>query len=155
MSAKICLNCRGLGEANELFKKIESNTHLNNFNLFASLKEKINNGFKNKKVLLITLDSLSLDNQYVFPYLGILYLISIGIQTGIRSEYFDLYCSVFYPYKGTVIGYVARLPEEKTMLLSGRYSDNRGNRIQTHLVEGSIGSLASFKMSDKTFCPEV
>lgn len=63
--------------------------HLSNSNLIVSLKEKINNGFKNKKVLLTTLDSPFLDNQYVFPYLGILYLISVGIQAGMRPKYID------------------------------------------------------------------
>jgi len=128
------------------------------------------------------------------------------------SSFFDFDCSGFFPYKGTVIGDVARLPEGKTMivnrqkvdrtffkirakddlswskiddgsygaykkkrgvsdivtesydwkegkvllsakrikelkekaiLLSGRYSDSMGNRIQTPLIEGSIGSRAS------------
>lgn len=34
----------------------------------------------NKKILLATLDSPFLDDQYVFPYLGVLYLMSVGIR---------------------------------------------------------------------------
>ena len=35
---------------------------------------------KDKKILLITLDSSFMDDSYVFPYLGVLYLMSVGIS---------------------------------------------------------------------------
>ena len=53
------------------------------------LKQKIKTGFKNKKVLLTTLSSPFLDNQYVFPYLGILYLVSVADGIGMRAKYIN------------------------------------------------------------------
>ncbi len=52
--------------------------------------EMFNGGFKNKKILISTMDSPFLDNQYVFPYLGILYLVSVAIKNGMRTKYIDL-----------------------------------------------------------------
>lgn len=43
----------------------------------------------NKKILLTTLGSSFLDDQYVFPYLGILYLMSVGIRAGANINYTD------------------------------------------------------------------
>ena len=57
-------------------------------NTYAILK-KIGTGLKYKKMLLTTLDSPFLDNQYVFPYLGILYLVSIATKIGMRAKYIN------------------------------------------------------------------
>ena len=51
------------------------------------LKQKIEAGFRDKKVLLTTLRSPFLDSQYVFPYLGILYLLAVAEKTGMRIKY--------------------------------------------------------------------
>ncbi len=51
------------------------------------LKQKINVGFRDKKVLLTTLRSPFLDSQYVFPYLGILYLLAVAEKIGMRIKY--------------------------------------------------------------------
>jgi radical SAM superfamily enzyme YgiQ (UPF0313 family) len=53
------------------------------------LKEKVGEGYKQKKVLLVALDSPFLDNQYVFPYLGILYLLSVAKSVGMKSQFVD------------------------------------------------------------------
>lgn len=53
------------------------------------LIKKIHNGFKNKKVLLTSLDSPFLDSQYVFPYLGILYLAAVAADVGMRVRYIN------------------------------------------------------------------
>ena len=42
-----------------------------------------------RRILLATLDSPFLDDQYVFPYLGILYLMSVGIKAGAVIRYTD------------------------------------------------------------------
>lgn len=44
---------------------------------------------KDKKILLITLDSSFMDDSYVFPYLGVLYLMSVGIRAGADITYTD------------------------------------------------------------------
>ena len=44
---------------------------------------------ENKTILLTTLDSPFLDDQYVFPYLGILYLMSVGVRAGAKVYYTD------------------------------------------------------------------
>lgn len=49
--------------------------------------KKFKDGFLNKKSLLVTLDSPFLDNQFVFPYLGILYLVSVARARGLRTRY--------------------------------------------------------------------
>ena len=45
--------------------------------------------YKQKKILLIALDSPFLDNEYVFPYLGILYLVSVAAKNGMRPKFVD------------------------------------------------------------------
>lgn len=52
------------------------------------LKQIINTGFRDKKILLTTLCSPFLDSQYVFPYLGILYLLAVARKNGMRIKYF-------------------------------------------------------------------
>lgn len=47
----------------------------------------LKNGFINKKVLLATMDSPFLDNNLVFPYLGILHLAAIADNLGINVNY--------------------------------------------------------------------
>ena len=49
----------------------------------------LKNGFTNKRVLLLTLDSLFLDNSLVFPYLGILYLIAVAKKAGFKIHYIN------------------------------------------------------------------
>jgi len=44
-------------------------------------------GFMDKRVLVLTLDSLFLDNSLVFPYLGILYLIAVAKRAGFNIYY--------------------------------------------------------------------
>ena len=44
---------------------------------------------KDKKILLITLDSSFMDDSFVFPYLGVLYLMSVGIRAGADISYTD------------------------------------------------------------------
>lgn len=51
------------------------------------LKKKIEAGFMDKKVLLTTLRSPFLDSQYVFPYLGVLYLLAVAEKIGMRIKY--------------------------------------------------------------------
>lgn len=43
----------------------------------------------NKKILLVTLESPFLDDQYVFPYLGILYLMSVAKSVGADVSFTD------------------------------------------------------------------
>jgi anaerobic magnesium-protoporphyrin IX monomethyl ester cyclase len=57
--------------------------------VYSVFKDKIGYGLKNRKVLLTTLDSPFLDNAYVFPYLGILYLVSTAVKLGMRAKYVD------------------------------------------------------------------
>jgi len=54
-----------------------------------SVFKKIGAGLQNKKILLTTLDSPFLDNQYVFPYLGILYLVSTAVEAGLSVKFID------------------------------------------------------------------
>ena len=61
----------------------------NGNDLYSVLKDKIGAGFKNKKILLTTLDSAFLDNQYVFPYLGVLYLASVAAEIGMKVRFID------------------------------------------------------------------
>lgn len=62
---------------------------------FSKHKELINEFFSNfstkrpNKILLLTLDSPFLDNKNVFPYLGILYLLSVAKNEGLRVKYLD------------------------------------------------------------------
>lgn len=44
---------------------------------------------KGKKILLTTLDSSFMDDSYVFPYLGILYLMSVARRVGADVSYTD------------------------------------------------------------------
>jgi radical SAM superfamily enzyme YgiQ (UPF0313 family) len=44
---------------------------------------------KDKKVLLATLDSSFMDDSYVFPYLGVLYLMSVAKRAGADVSYTD------------------------------------------------------------------
>ncbi len=46
------------------------------------MKINTNNTLKGKRTLLATLDSPFLDDQYVFPYLGVLYLVAVGQRVG-------------------------------------------------------------------------
>lgn len=55
------------------------------------------------KILLTTLDSSFLDNQYVFPYLGVLYLMSIAHKVGADvtlTDQFDIEQAGFYDVVG-------------------------------------------------------
>jgi anaerobic magnesium-protoporphyrin IX monomethyl ester cyclase len=57
------------------------------------MKINTDNSLKDKKVLLITLDSPFLDDQFVFPYLGILYLIGVADKLGadvLFTDHFDI-----------------------------------------------------------------
>ena len=54
-----------------------------------AILRKIGSGLRNKKILLTTLDSSFLDDQYVFPYLGILYLMSVAVRAGVKVHYTD------------------------------------------------------------------
>jgi len=47
------------------------------------------NNLLNKKILLTTLESPFLDDQYVFPYLGVLYLMSIAHKVGADVTFTD------------------------------------------------------------------
>ena len=58
-------------------------------NTLALIKTIIGNGLKNRKILLVTLDSPFLDSQFVFPYLGVLYLLAVADGMGLRIRYFD------------------------------------------------------------------
>jgi hypothetical protein len=60
-----------------------------NFDLKATLKEKLANGLQHKKILITSLDSPFLDSQYVFPYLGILYLVAVAANIGMRIKYIN------------------------------------------------------------------
>jgi len=53
------------------------------------IKARIGNGLKNRKILLVTLDSPFLDSQFVFPYLGVLYLLAVADNQGLKIKYFD------------------------------------------------------------------
>lgn len=66
-------------------------------NLLTHLEEKVKNGYRDKKILLTTLDSLFLDNQHVFPYLGVLYLVSVAKQIGMRPKFIDQNRNRFTP----------------------------------------------------------
>lgn len=44
---------------------------------------------KDKKILLITLDSSFMDDSYVFPYLGVLYLVAVANRVGADVSYTD------------------------------------------------------------------
>ncbi len=57
--------------------------------MLSVLKGKIQTGLRNKKILLTSLDSPFLDSQYVFPYLGILYLLSVAADIGMRVRYIN------------------------------------------------------------------
>lgn len=56
---------------------------------FGIIKEKICPGWKNKKIILTTLGSPFMDNQYVFPSLGILYLVSVAKSVGMKVKFID------------------------------------------------------------------
>ena len=51
------------------------------------LTDRLPGGLRNKKTLLLTLDSPFLDSAYVFPYLGILYLLSVARACGVPVVY--------------------------------------------------------------------
>lgn len=53
------------------------------------VKAKIGNGIGGRKILLVTLDSPFMDSQFVFPYLGVLYLLAVADQKGFKVKYFD------------------------------------------------------------------
>ena len=53
------------------------------------LTDRIGCGLQDKKTLLVTLDSPFLDSAYVFPYLGILYLLSVARSYGLPVRYLD------------------------------------------------------------------
>jgi radical SAM superfamily enzyme YgiQ (UPF0313 family) len=53
------------------------------------IKNKIGNGWRHKRVLLTTLGSPFMDNQFVFPSLGILYLVSVAEKIGMRPKFVD------------------------------------------------------------------
>ncbi len=47
----------------------------------------LGNGLKEKRTLLLTLESPFLDSAHVFPYLGILYLLSVAKAAGLPIQY--------------------------------------------------------------------
>lgn len=50
-------------------------------------ERKLGHGLKDKKTLLVTLDSPFLDSPHVFPYLGILYLLAVAREAGMTVRY--------------------------------------------------------------------
>jgi len=69
----------------------------------------------NKKILLVTLDSPFLDDQYVFPYLGILYLMSVAKRVGAQVKYTDnLYMVDVWNYD--VVGISCMTPQGQQAL---------------------------------------
>lgn len=57
--------------------------------LESTITDKIGTGLRGKRILLTTLDSPFLDDEYVFPYLGILYLMSTAIRAKADVYYTD------------------------------------------------------------------
>lgn len=53
------------------------------------LSDRLPGGLQNKKTLLLTLDSPFLDSAYVFPYLGILYLLAVARSNGLPVTYLE------------------------------------------------------------------
>jgi len=77
----------------------------------ALLEHHLGNGLKAKKTLLVTLDSPFLDSAHVFPYLGILYLLSVAQSAGLPIYYFQPDDNDGYPkMEGPCVGYTDLLP---------------------------------------------
>jgi hypothetical protein len=54
-----------------------------------AITNKIGTGLKDKRILLVTPDSPFLDDQRVFPGLGVLYLAAVAIRAGVNIYYTD------------------------------------------------------------------
>ncbi len=74
------------------------------------LSDRLGGGLSDKKTLLLTLDSPFLDSAYVFPYLGILYLISVADRCGLPVTYLDDQEDLIRPIAagGPIVAYTDR-----------------------------------------------
>ena len=79
------------------------------------LSERLTGGLRDKKTLLLTLDSPFLDSANVFPYLGILYLLSVARSCGLPVTYLDDNESLSLPVdaRGPQVAYTDRFRQHE------------------------------------------